>query len=134
MIVYCGGKDLLNEMLNGLGKRQDAMNALPRIAVVQIPCNSAYAMSYNMKGWSRSPSLATLATVKGVRTPLDLVSITEGKTRILSFLSQAVGVPAGRNLLRRESKGWALCASCVDISPGVSSERKRSGEGCDQWP
>ena len=40
------------------------------------------------------PTLAALAIVKGVPTPLDLVSITHGGERTISFLSQALGLIA----------------------------------------
>jgi len=36
--------------------------------------------------------------VKGLRTPLDLVSVTQGHRRVLSFLSQAVGIVAESDL------------------------------------
>lgn len=54
-------------------------------------------MSCNLNG-TNSPSLATLAIIKGIVTPLDLVSITQGNTRTLSFLSQAVGIVAESDL------------------------------------
>ncbi|KFY18375.1 hypothetical protein V493_08665 [Pseudogymnoascus sp. VKM F-4281 (FW-2241)] len=93
MVVSCSGDGLPHEVFNGLGKRPDARRALAKIAVVQMPCGSGNAMSCNLTG-SASPSLAALATVKGVVTPLDLVSVTQGTTRTLSFLSQAVGIVA----------------------------------------
>jgi sphingosine kinase len=54
-------------------------------------------MSLNFNG-TDSPSLAALAVVKGLRTPLDLVSVTQGDRRTLSFLSQAVGMIADCDL------------------------------------
>lgn len=93
MVVSCSGDGLPHEVFNGLGKRSDARRALAKIAVVQMPCGSGNAMSCNLTG-SASPSLAALATVKGITTPLDLISITQGSTRTLSFLSQSVGIVA----------------------------------------
>jgi sphingosine kinase len=54
-------------------------------------------MSLNFNG-TDSPSLAALAVVKGLRTPLDLVSVTQGDRRLLSFLSQSVGIVAETDL------------------------------------
>nr|XP_036579001.1 sphingosine kinase [Colletotrichum truncatum]KAF6786432.1 sphingosine kinase [Colletotrichum truncatum] len=96
-IVTCSGDGLAHEVFNGLGKRPDALQALQKIAVSHIPCGSGNAMSCNLYGTYR-PSLAALAIIKGVETPLDLVSITQGDRRILSFLSQALGVVAESDL------------------------------------
>jgi len=97
MVVSCSGDGLPHEVFNGLGKRPDAKRALSKIAVVHIPCGSGNAMSCNLNG-TDSTSLATLAIIKGIPTPLDLVSITQGDTRTLSFLSQSVGIVAESDL------------------------------------
>ncbi|KAL3427975.1 sphingosine kinase (diacylglycerol kinase catalytic domain-containing protein) [Phlyctema vagabunda] len=97
VIASCSGDGLPHEVFNGLGKRADARKALSKIAVVQIPGGSGNAMSCNLNG-TDSPSLATLAIIKGIPTPLDLISITQGETRTLSFLSQAVGIVAEADL------------------------------------
>lgn len=96
-IISCSGDGLPHEVFNGLGKRPDARKALSNIAVVQLPCGSGNAMSCNLNG-SDSASLATLAVIKGIPTPLDLISITQGDTRTLSFLSQSVGIVAESDL------------------------------------
>ena len=97
IVVSCSGDGLPHEVFNGLGKRRDAKRALGKIAVVQMPCGSGNAMSCNLTG-SPSPSLAALGTVKGITAPLDLISITQGQTRTLSFLSQSVGIVAESDL------------------------------------
>jgi sphingosine kinase len=97
MVVACSGDGLPHEVFNGLGKRADAKKALSKIAVTHVPCGSGNAMSCNLSG-TDSPSLATLAIIKGIPTPLDLVSITQGETRTLSFLSQSVGIVAESDL------------------------------------
>jgi sphingosine kinase len=97
MVASCSGDGLPHEVFNGLGKRADAKKALSKIAVVHIPCGSGNAMSCNLNG-TDSTSLATLAIIKGVPTPLDLISITQGETRTLSFLSQSVGIVAEADL------------------------------------
>lgn len=93
MVVACSGDGLPHECFNGLGKRPDARRALEKVAVAHIPCGSGNAMACNLYG-SHHVSIAALAIVKGVVAPLDLASITYGETRLLSFLSQAVGVMA----------------------------------------
>ncbi|KAK5652062.1 hypothetical protein OQA88_10838 [Cercophora sp. LCS_1] len=91
--IPCSGDGLPHEVFNGLGQRSDARRALSKIAVCHIPCGSGNAMSCNLYGTHR-PSMAALAIVKGVPTPLDLVSVTQGDKRMLSFLSQALGIVA----------------------------------------
>ncbi|OCK78930.1 sphingoid long chain base kinase-like protein [Lepidopterella palustris CBS 459.81] len=97
VIACCSGDGVAHEVFNGLAKKKDAARALTKIAVVQLPCGSGNAMSLNLNG-TDSPSLAALAVVKGLRTPLDLISITQGDRRTLSFLSQAVGIVAESDL------------------------------------
>ncbi|KAI1504527.1 diacylglycerol kinase catalytic domain-containing protein [Biscogniauxia marginata] len=93
VVIPCSGDGLPYEVFNGLGKRHDARKALHQVAVAHIPCGSGNAMSCNLNGTHR-PSLAALAIIKGVRTPLDLMSVTQGSNRTLSFLSQSVGIIA----------------------------------------
>lgn len=93
IIAVCSGDGLAHEVFNGLGGKKNAKRALSTIAVVQFPCGSANALSWNLNG-TNSNSMAALEVVKGVRTPLDLVSITQGDRRTLSFLSQSFGIVA----------------------------------------
>ncbi|KAK3176354.1 hypothetical protein OEA41_007677 [Lepraria neglecta] len=93
VVASCSGDGLPHEVFNGLGKKRNAAKALSQVAVVQLPCGTGNAMSWNSFG-TDSTSLAALCIVKGIRTPLDLVSITQGNRRTLSFLSQSVGVVA----------------------------------------
>lgn len=97
VIAACSGDGLPYEIFNGLGRRLDATIALSNLAVVQLPCGSGNAMCWNLFG-TGSPSMAALATVKGFRTPLDLVSITQADRRTLSFLSQSFGIVAESDL------------------------------------
>ena len=93
VIASCSGDGLPHEVFNGLGKKQDATKALSKVAVVQLPCGTGNAMSWNLNG-TGSTSIAALCVVKGIRTPLDLTSITQGDKRTLSFLSQSLGIVA----------------------------------------
>ncbi|MCJ1439202.1 sphinganine kinase lcb4 [Xylographa pallens] len=97
VIASCSGDGLPHEVFNGLGKKRDARRALSNIAVVQLPCGSGNAMSWSLNG-TDSNSMAALCIVKGIRTPLDLVSITQGERRTLSFLSQSLGIVAESDL------------------------------------
>lgn len=96
-IVACSGDGTPHEVFNGLARRADAGRALSNVAVSHIPCGSGNAMACNLYG-SYRPAFAALAIVKGVVTPLDLVSITQGDRRFVSFLSQAIGIIAESDL------------------------------------
>lgn len=96
-VVACSGDGLPNEVFNGLGSRADAGRALANLAVCQIPCGSGNAMSRNLTG-TCLPSHAALAIIKGLPTRLDLISVTYGNRRDLSFLSQALGIVADVDL------------------------------------
>jgi len=97
VIASCSGDGLPHEVFNGLGRKKDARRALSKLAVVQLPCGTGNAMSWNLNG-TDSTSMAALCVVKGLQTPLDLVSITQGDRRTLSFLSQSVGIVAESDL------------------------------------
>lgn len=97
VVACCSGDGIPHEVWNGLGKRQDAARALFKVAIAHLPCGSGNAFSHNCNG-TNSPSLAALAVVKGIRTPIDLVSVTQGDRRLLSFLSQTLGIIAEADL------------------------------------
>lgn len=96
-VVACSGDGLPNEVFNGLGSRPDAGHALANLAVCQIPCGSGNAMARNLAG-TCNPSHVALAIIKGLPTRLDLISVTYGNRRDLSFLSQALGIVADVDL------------------------------------
>ncbi|KAL7794360.1 ATP-NAD kinase-like domain-containing protein [Trichoderma ceciliae] len=96
-IMALSGDGTPYEIFNGLGRRPDAVKALATVAVSHIPCGSGNAFSLNCYG-SNDAVIAALAVVKGVVMPLDLVSITQGDRRNLSFLSQSVGIIAESDL------------------------------------
>jgi sphingosine kinase len=97
VVACCSGDGIPHEVWNGLGKRPDAARALLKIAIAQLPCGTGNAASLNFNG-TDNPSLAALAVVKGLRTPLDLASVSQGDRRTLSFLSQSVGIVAESDL------------------------------------
>lgn len=97
VLACASGDGLPYECFNGLGKKANAAEALRKIAIVQLPCGTGNAMSWNLFG-TGEPSVAALCTVKGVRSPLDLASVTQGDDRTISFLSQSVGIVAETDL------------------------------------
>lgn len=96
-IMALSGDGTPFEIFNGLGRRPDAARALAKIAVSHIPCGSGNGFSLNCNG-SNDAGISALSIIKGVVMPLDLVSITQGEKRTLSFLSQALGIIAESDL------------------------------------
>jgi sphingosine kinase len=97
-VVACvSGDGIPHEVFNGLAKQPRPQKALRKIAVAQIPGGTGNGLAWNEWG-SGSVSAAALGVVKGVRGPVDLVSVTQGDSRKLSFLSQAVGIIADSDL------------------------------------
>ncbi|GAB1210785.1 hypothetical protein APSETT445_009583 [Aspergillus pseudonomiae] len=92
-IVCCSGDGLPHEIINGLALRNDAGYILRKVPIVQLPGGSGNALCVNMFG-TTSISLAALYTIKGVQHPVDLMSITQGDKRHISFLSQNLGLLA----------------------------------------
>ena len=97
VIACASGDGTPHEVFNGLAEQEHPQKALAKIAVVLLPCGSGNAMSWNLYD-TGSPSMAALAIVKGLKTPLDLISITQGNRRYLSFLSQSLGIVAESDL------------------------------------
>ena len=98
-VVCCSGDGLPYEVLNGLAKKSNAGEALAKVAVTMLPCGSGNALAWNTFG-TNSVSLAALSIVKGLRTPVDLASVTQAdsSSRRLSFLSQSYGIVAESDL------------------------------------
>lgn len=92
-IMSCSGDGTVHEIFNGLARRPDAKTALSSMAVSHVPCGSGNAFSCNVYG-SHHPAFAAVAIAKGIVTPMDLVSVTQGNTRLISFLSQTLGLVA----------------------------------------
>ncbi|KAG9253498.1 ATP-NAD kinase-like domain-containing protein [Emericellopsis atlantica] len=98
-VIACSGDGTPHEIFNGLAKRPDAGRALRKLAIAQVPCGSGNAMAINFYGSSKA-AVAAIGIIKGVVTPVDLVSITQGEdsNRYVSVLSQAVGIIAESDL------------------------------------
>ncbi|KAI0703619.1 ATP-NAD kinase-like domain-containing protein [Cytidiella melzeri] len=92
-IVTVSGDGLVHEVLNGLGHHEDPMRAL-RIPIAPVPTGSGNALALNLLGLQEGfdVSAAALNAAKGVPMPVDIFSMTQGDKRILSFVSQAIGL------------------------------------------
>ncbi|KAK6063005.1 diacylglycerol kinase catalytic domain-containing protein [Seiridium cupressi] len=122
IVVPCSGDGLPYEVFNGLGKRPDARRALKQLAVAHIPCGSGNAMSCNLYG-SHKAGPAALAIIKGVKTPMDLMSITQGDRRILSFLSQSFGIVAECDLGTENMRWMGAARFNVGIVQRIFTKR-----------
>ncbi|KAF7366814.1 DAGKc domain-containing protein [Mycena sanguinolenta] len=94
-LVPVSGDGIVNELINGLTSRPDALSAL-RIPIAPIPAGSGNALSVNIMGPDKVLDVAygALNAIKGQPMPLDICSVTQGSTRMYSFLSQAFGLMA----------------------------------------
>lgn len=95
VLASASGDGLPHECFNGLAKNRS--EALQKIAITQLPCGSGNAFCWNFNG-TGDPALAAIAIVKGIRSPFDLASVTQGDKRTLSFLSQSIGIVAESDL------------------------------------
>jgi sphingosine kinase len=96
VLACASGDGLPHECFNGLSKNP-RRDALQKVAVTQLPCGSGNAFCWNFNG-TGDPAIAALAVVKGIRSPFDLASVTQGEKRTLSFLSQSIGIVAESDL------------------------------------
>ncbi|ODQ55992.1 sphingosine kinase [Saitoella complicata NRRL Y-17804] len=103
-IVCVSGDGLPHEVFNGLAKRKDARKAL-KVPVVLLPGGSGNGMTMSTFG-TPTVSHAALAMIKGIYTPIDLCSVTQGSKRTLSFLTQSFGIIADCDL-GTEGLRWA---------------------------
>ncbi|KAI2620786.1 sphingoid long chain base kinase-like protein [Xylaria nigripes] len=122
VVVVCSGDGLAYEVFNGFAQRADARTALQKVAVAHIPCGSGNAMSCNLNG-SHHPGPSALAVVKGIRTPVDLMSVTQDSRRILSFLSQSVGLIAECDLGTEELRWLGPSRFTVGILQRIFSKK-----------
>jgi len=96
-IVSVSGDGIPHEVYNGFARRKDAREALSKIAVCPLPGGSGNGMCWSSTG-AGTGSMAALVYIKGIVTPIDLISITQGDKRILSFLCQSFGTIAEADL------------------------------------
>ncbi|KAI0093855.1 ATP-NAD kinase-like domain-containing protein [Irpex rosettiformis] len=94
-IVTVSGDGLVHEVLNGLAVHENPMQAL-KTPIAPIPTGSGNALALNLLGIEEGFDVfaAALNAAKGVPMPVDIFSMTQGDNRILSFVSQAMGLMA----------------------------------------
>lgn len=95
-IVCVSGDGIPHEIINGLGSRPDAQKAL-RLPIAFIPAGSGNGSAKSIYDHHRHVECA-LAIIKGVVTPIDIISITQGDRRFLSYFSISYGVIADCDL------------------------------------
>lgn len=96
-IVCCSGDGIPHEIINGFAQRPDAEKCLAQIPICQLPGGSGNSMSLSVNG-SVSPTKAALSIVKGVSMPIDLMHMSQGDKKILTFLTQSFGTIADADL------------------------------------
>ncbi|KAI0341603.1 hypothetical protein BDW22DRAFT_1429735 [Trametopsis cervina] len=92
-IATVSGDGLVFETINGLAAQEDPIRAL-RIPIAPIPTGSGNALALNLLGLEEGSdiSAAALNAAKGASMAADVFSVTQGDKRVLSFLSQSVGL------------------------------------------
>lgn len=96
-IACASGDGIPHEVINGLYRRSDRVEAFNKLAITEIPCGSGNAMSVSCH-WTNNPSYATLFLIKSVEKRIDVMCCSEPSTLStyprLSFLSQTYGIIA----------------------------------------
>lgn len=102
-IVCCSGDGIPHEVVNGLARNSNPANStngvdpLKSMPICQFPCGSGNSLCMSLNG-SPSTTLAALNIIKGKPMPVDLMCMTQGSTKSLSFLSQTYGLVADCDL------------------------------------
>ncbi|KAH9952236.1 ATP-NAD kinase-like domain-containing protein [Amylocystis lapponica] len=98
-IVTVSGDGLVHEVINGLAEHVETVKAM-RMPLTPIPSGSGNGLALNLLGLQDGSdvSAAALNAIKGQPIHVDVFSITQGDKRILSFMSQAVGLFADLDL------------------------------------
>ena len=98
-IACASGDGIPHEVINGLYRRTDRVDAFNKLAITQIPCGSGNAMSVSCH-WTNNPSYATLSLIKSVEKRIDVMCcsqesyLSDSSYPKLSFLSQTYGIIA----------------------------------------
>ncbi|EDO15544.1 hypothetical protein Kpol_1042p1 [Vanderwaltozyma polyspora DSM 70294] len=96
-IACASGDGIPYEVINGLYRRKDRVEAFNKLTITQLPCGSGNAMSVSCH-WTDNPSYATLSLVKSTETRIDIMCCSQpsyyNEHPRLSFLSQTYGVIA----------------------------------------
>jgi sphingosine kinase len=91
--IWCiSGDGLPHEVINGLGRRKDAMAAL-QLPIGVVPAGSGNGTAKSVHN-TNNPITCAINLIKGVVTPIDLVHITQGTRSLLSYFSTSYGLIA----------------------------------------
>lgn len=104
IVACCSGDGIPHEFINGLYLRPDCEKAMDKISITQLPCGSGNALALSTYG-TADVGLATLEMLKLTKHKMDLMLITQGDKKSLSFLSQAYGSIADSDI-GTESFRW----------------------------
>ncbi|BFZ57661.1 sphinganine kinase lcb4 [Savitreella phatthalungensis] len=93
-IICVSGDGLPHEVFNGLGRRKDARYALANLPIGFIPAGSGNGAARSIYN-THDPVECTLSLLKGIETPIDIMSVTQpGQPRLLAYFSISYGVIA----------------------------------------
>lgn len=98
-VAAVSGDGIIHELMNGFAEHKQPMKAF-QTPLVPIPAGSANALSLNILGLEEGfdISAATLNVVKGLPMNVDVCSVVHKDSRVLSFMSQAIGLMAELDL------------------------------------
>ncbi|KAG2349830.1 hypothetical protein BDR05DRAFT_986223 [Suillus weaverae] len=94
-LVIVSGDGLIHEVLNGINQHEHRDQAFC-IPIAPIPTGSGNGMSLNLLGLQDGLDVcaAALNVLKGQPLKTDLFSFTQGDRRLISFMSQTIGITA----------------------------------------
>ncbi|PPQ80171.1 hypothetical protein CVT24_006567, partial [Panaeolus cyanescens] len=94
-VVTVSGDGLVHEVLNGFAQHPEPLKAL-RIPVAPIPTGSGNGLSLNLLGLQDGFDVvaASINVIKGKPMKVDLFSFTQDNNRVISFMSQSMGLMA----------------------------------------
>ncbi|KAF9053226.1 ATP-NAD kinase-like domain-containing protein [Panaeolus papilionaceus] len=94
-VVTVSGDGMVHEVLNGFAQHPESKKAFT-IPVAPIPTGSGNGLSLNLLGLDEGFDVvaASINVIKGKPMKVDLFSFTQGDNRVLSFMSQSLGLMA----------------------------------------
>ncbi|TDL24771.1 hypothetical protein BD410DRAFT_785477 [Rickenella mellea] len=94
-VVILSGDGLIHEIINGFAEHEDSKKAFA-IPIAPIPTGSGNGTSINILGLEDGfdVHIASLNALKGKPMKADVSALTQGGKRVLSYMTQAVGLMA----------------------------------------
>ncbi|RHZ67834.1 hypothetical protein Glove_299g49 [Diversispora epigaea] len=127
-IVCIGGDGTLNEVMNGILSREDAMDV--KIPLGTIPTGTGNALNFSLHGDGHGSDMAhsALTIIKGVPMEIDMCSVTQGDKRFFSFLTQSYGAVADCDLGTENMRWMGDIRFSVGLVQAVLAGRRYSCE------